>query len=63
MSWGERTSGWVRRVGSWVDARDTLFFVGLGLMAWGLWWIWPPLAPTLCGLVLVVYMMTVGRRG
>lgn len=36
-----------------VDRLDGLALVGLALLNWGLWWIWPPLAPLVTGLVIL----------
>lgn len=34
--------------------RNVCFLAGLGLIAAGCWWIWPPLALLVVGLVLII---------
>lgn len=36
-----------------VDRHDILAAAGLALLNWGLWMIWPPLAPTVTGILLL----------
>lgn len=38
-----------------IDARDVASLVGLGLVAGGLWFVWPPLAAIVPG-ALIVYV-------
>lgn len=37
-----------------VDRHDILALAGLALMAWGLWWVWPPLAPLVLGTLFLL---------
>lgn len=42
-----------RRLDYTPDALDVVAAAGLGLLAWGLWSISPPLAPTVIGALLL----------
>lgn len=37
-----------------VDRYDAVALVGLAGVTWGLWWIWPPLAPLIIGVILLL---------
>ena len=39
---------------SWLGVHDIVGLAGLGLLAYGLWWMWPPLAFIVPGAVLVL---------
>jgi hypothetical protein len=45
----------LRRVAG--DPRDAIFLVGLGLLFWGAWEVWQPLAPLVVGGVLAFSTM------
>lgn len=40
-------------------AEDVFFFGGLGLIAWGLWEIYPPLSAIVTGVLLILFSMLV----
>lgn len=45
-----------------VTEADVIAVVGLGLLGWGLWMAWPPLAPTVTGVLLIVAGVRLGRN-
>ena len=40
-----------------VDANDVLGLIGLGLLAYGLWWVWWPLTFSVPGAILLLLAM------
>lgn len=52
------------RPGSRVDSVDVLVGLGLGMLFWGLWWMWPAVALVVCGgLLFLVGVAGAWRRG
>lgn len=45
-----------------IDPLDVLALIGLGLLSWGLWWIWPPLAPLVVGTLILVAVVYRARQ-